>query len=303
MSAVKYFLMNLGDYLVDAENFTWLQDCAYWRLMRACYGSEKPLPLVRARIYRMVHADSKSQKSAVDFILNNYFDRHQDGFHQHRIDLEIARFHHKSKVLSENAQARWEHASVTDSSRIRREFVAKTSDIEGGVGRVESEVIPEVESRVEHEPPGTQQTPNGLGNGHANADPFADASADASADAFADADAYRTNIKNHKALATLAPRAHTSIAPLISKRLRALGINANPSHPVLLQAIAEGGTELDFQIAGAQALASVPSKGFGWVCAAVLGRLRDATRNRQRSDAIFKPEAGVGRDEPPRGPP
>jgi hypothetical protein len=67
---------------------------------------------------------------------------------------------------------------------------------------------------------------------------------------------------------------------------------------VLLQALAEGATQRDFEIAGSQAAAASPPKGFGWVCSAVLGRLRDAAQARTHLDSFFRPEAGIGIEEP-----
>lgn len=99
---------HIGDYTRDTVGLSMIEDGAYRRLMDQCYASELPLPAEKAEVYRMARATAPTERKAVDYVLRKYFVLLDDGWHQNRIDREIAEFHGKSSQASAAAALRWE---------------------------------------------------------------------------------------------------------------------------------------------------------------------------------------------------
>jgi len=106
---MNYFEYHLGDYAKDAGHLTMLRDGAYLRLMAAYYSREKPLPLDLKQCFELTRCTSKSDREAIEYVIQNFFSKEEDGYHQKRCDEEIARVHGKSETGRSNANARWSH--------------------------------------------------------------------------------------------------------------------------------------------------------------------------------------------------
>ena len=98
---------HLGDYAKDTGHLSMLEHGAYRLLMDRCYGRELPLPKDRADVYRLAGARSRDEKKAVDAVLGEFFTEEPDGWHQKRIDEEIAAYRELSAKASESAKRRW----------------------------------------------------------------------------------------------------------------------------------------------------------------------------------------------------
>jgi uncharacterized protein YdaU (DUF1376 family) len=86
---VNYYRRFPGDYLKDTVHLTMAQDGAYNRLLDFYYTREKPLPLEVSMIYKMVRANTDEDRSAVDFVLKEFFVLTRWGFVQKRAQQEI----------------------------------------------------------------------------------------------------------------------------------------------------------------------------------------------------------------------
>jgi uncharacterized protein YdaU (DUF1376 family) len=86
---LNFYKHHIGDYAKDTEHLTWDEDQAYTRLMRVYYRDERPLPLDVGKVVRLVRAQSPTQKAAVETVLNEFFTKESDGWHNKRCDLEI----------------------------------------------------------------------------------------------------------------------------------------------------------------------------------------------------------------------
>ena len=86
---MNYYSHHIGDYLTATAHLTLLEHGAYRRLIDVYMGTEKPLPLDRKAIYRLVMARHKEEIAAVDSVLNEFFTEAPDGYHQSRCDYEI----------------------------------------------------------------------------------------------------------------------------------------------------------------------------------------------------------------------
>jgi len=101
---VNYYPFHIGDYLSATRHLSWDEDAAYRRLLDVCYTSEKPLPLDRKRIYRLVLAASKSQREAVDSVLAEFFVETPDGYAQERVLEELRSMREKTDASEEREE-------------------------------------------------------------------------------------------------------------------------------------------------------------------------------------------------------
>jgi uncharacterized protein YdaU (DUF1376 family) len=104
---VNYFEFHIGDYAQATQHLSMLEDAAYSRMLRWCYANERPLPFDIKQIERLVRAQSKPEREAVSNVLSEFFVQMDDGWHQDRVDREIARYQDKQRKASASANARW----------------------------------------------------------------------------------------------------------------------------------------------------------------------------------------------------
>lgn len=86
---MNYYRRYVGDYLRDTPRLTILQHGAYTLMLDYYYADEKPLPLDREELYLLLRAMRPEDREAVDKVVDTYFTRHADGFHNKRADEEI----------------------------------------------------------------------------------------------------------------------------------------------------------------------------------------------------------------------
>lgn len=92
---MNYYEHHLGDYMRDTAHLSMIEDAAYRRLIDAYYVREKPLPAEHRECWKLARAVSKSERDAVDYVLREFFELRDDGYHQRRCDEEIAAYMQK----------------------------------------------------------------------------------------------------------------------------------------------------------------------------------------------------------------
>lgn len=113
---MNYYEHHIGDYAEATAHLSFVEDAAYARCIRKYYALERPLPTDVKAVQRLIGARTREEKAAVETVLNEFFERHDDGWHQKRCDEEIARFSDKRSKAQRSAGARW-NAMRTDSER------------------------------------------------------------------------------------------------------------------------------------------------------------------------------------------
>lgn len=83
---------HLKDYAEATDHLNFLEDCAYFRMLRKYYADERPLPRQVAKVQRLVRANTKDEKRAVKKVLREFFELSNDGWRQKRCDYLIARY-------------------------------------------------------------------------------------------------------------------------------------------------------------------------------------------------------------------
>jgi uncharacterized protein YdaU (DUF1376 family) len=102
--AVNYYPHHIGDYLRDTSHLTALEDGTYRRMLDLYYASEKPLPMDFDWLTRLVRAREEPEREAVKFILDKFFVKHEDGWHNKRADEEIRKGRVRAKVARTNGK-------------------------------------------------------------------------------------------------------------------------------------------------------------------------------------------------------
>lgn len=106
---MNYYEHHLGDYDSATAHLSWLEDCAYRRLLCLYYRTEQPLPAEVKQVCRLVRAASKPERDAVQQVLTEFFELADDGWHNARCDEDIAAFHElepEREAKRENAKER-----------------------------------------------------------------------------------------------------------------------------------------------------------------------------------------------------
>lgn len=114
---MNYYEHHLGDYMRDTAHLSMLEDAAYRRLLDAYYIRERALPLDLRDCCKLVRAVSKPERDAVAYVLREFFQKADDGYHQKRADAEIGRFQDKQAKAKRSADARWNaHRSQSEGN-------------------------------------------------------------------------------------------------------------------------------------------------------------------------------------------
>ena len=110
---MNYYEHHLGDYDGATAHLTWLEDCAYRRMLCLYYRTESPLPADPKQVCRLVRATSKFERDAVQQVLGEFFVLADDGWRNTRCDEDIAAYHElepEREAKRENAKERQRRA-------------------------------------------------------------------------------------------------------------------------------------------------------------------------------------------------
>jgi uncharacterized protein YdaU (DUF1376 family) len=99
-----------GDYRRDTAHLSLLQDGAYRRLLDNCYATGKPIPTHVEQVFRICSAFVPEEQAAVRSVLKEFFTLREDGWHNRRVDRELAKVHEirekRSKAGRQSARKR-----------------------------------------------------------------------------------------------------------------------------------------------------------------------------------------------------
>ena len=102
---MHYYQFNIGDYQSHTSHLSEMEDLAFRRMLDWCYLHEKPLPPDPDEIARLIRMRSHSDSIAI--VLQEYFERNEEGWISLRVIAEILKVGIKSEKASASAKARW----------------------------------------------------------------------------------------------------------------------------------------------------------------------------------------------------
>lgn len=152
-----YYEHHLGDYLRDTAHLSVLEDGVYRRLIDAYYIRERALPTDLRDCCKLARANSKAEREAVASVLKEFFTLQEDGYHQSRADVEIARFSDKQEKARRSAEARW--SAVRSGSERNADGTRTHSE---GISERNADGMLSNPQSPDKNPP----TPRKRGNGH-----------------------------------------------------------------------------------------------------------------------------------------
>lgn len=100
------FNFHIGDWLKKTVHLSDMERSVYLALLCRYYDSEAPIP--EGEAYRVALARTEDQKSAVDYVLAEFFALENGCWTQTRASHEIAKYHEKSGKASAAAKTRWD---------------------------------------------------------------------------------------------------------------------------------------------------------------------------------------------------
>ncbi len=98
---MNFYPHHIGDYLTATAHLTWVEDCAYRRLLDLYYSREQAIPADLAQASRLCRAVSKDERKAVEIVLAEFFTLTDAGWTHSRCEQEIV----KAADASERARA------------------------------------------------------------------------------------------------------------------------------------------------------------------------------------------------------
>lgn len=114
---MNYYEHHLGDYAKDAGHLSMLEHGAYRCMLDLCYATEKPLPLDREKLNRLVRANSDEEKQAVSLVLVEFFDETPEGWMHKRVREEIKKASARIKAARTNGKKGGRPKTQRDTQR------------------------------------------------------------------------------------------------------------------------------------------------------------------------------------------
>ena len=107
-----------GDYGKDTQHLTVMEHGAYALLLDKYYATEKPLPLETDRIYRSVGAHTRAEQKAVEFVLDEFWQKTSGGWVNKRAAKEIIKMQAQAvtnrRITAERLAKRTTHEPLNE---------------------------------------------------------------------------------------------------------------------------------------------------------------------------------------------
>ena len=97
---MHYYKFNIGDYARSTRHLSNEEDLAYRRLIDMYYENEAPIPLETQWVARRIRVASE----VVEIVLQDMFERTEDGWKHARCEADIADYHKSAQRNRENGK-------------------------------------------------------------------------------------------------------------------------------------------------------------------------------------------------------
>lgn len=118
---MNFYKRHLGDIMKACAHLSQGQMGAYDLLMDWCYANERPLPAVKADLYRIGRANAKAERENVDRVIAEFFVLTDAGYTQKRILEEIEKANVQAETNRRIAQEREDRKRARDKQRTEHE--------------------------------------------------------------------------------------------------------------------------------------------------------------------------------------
>lgn len=101
---MNFYPHHIGDYLTATAHLSWVEDCAYRRLLDLYYSREQVIPADVAQAARLCRASSKEERKAVETVLAEFFTLTEKGWSHARCEEEIAKASEAAERARQNGK-------------------------------------------------------------------------------------------------------------------------------------------------------------------------------------------------------
>lgn len=88
---MNFYPHHIGDYLTATAHLSWMEDCAYRRLLDLYYSREQAIPGDVVQAARLCRATTKDERKAVETVLAEFFTLTDKGWTHTRCEEEIVK--------------------------------------------------------------------------------------------------------------------------------------------------------------------------------------------------------------------
>jgi uncharacterized protein YdaU (DUF1376 family) len=99
---MHYYKLNISDWNLATAHLSLEEEAIYFRLINYYYDTEQPIPLETQMVMRRLRLGC--QMETVELILNEFFEKHEDGWRKERCESELAEYHKKAGNNRENGK-------------------------------------------------------------------------------------------------------------------------------------------------------------------------------------------------------
>lgn len=114
---MHYYQFNIGDYASHTRHLDPIEDLIYRRLLDLYYLHERPLNGDATLVAKQIGL--RDEAAGVRDVLNEFFERTDDGYRSARADKEIAHYHSKIEQASRAGKASAERRSSARSTDVQ----------------------------------------------------------------------------------------------------------------------------------------------------------------------------------------
>lgn len=97
---MHYYPFHISDFSLSTNHLTLEEEAIYRRLLDYYYHTEAPIPLETQSVTRRLRLGS--HLDTVRLILDEFFDKEDDGYHNKRADIEINRYKRRAEIARNN---------------------------------------------------------------------------------------------------------------------------------------------------------------------------------------------------------
>lgn len=108
--AMNFYPFHIGDYVSHTRHLSLMEDLAYRRLIDQYYLQEQPLPESIEKCAKLILM--RDHQEAVSAVLEEFFERTDDGWISSRCDKEIVGMRKRQEIAREKANKRWGSAKA-----------------------------------------------------------------------------------------------------------------------------------------------------------------------------------------------
>ena len=114
---MHYYQFNIGDYASHTRHLEPMEDLIYRRLLDLYYLHERPLNDDATTVAKLIGL--RDETASVRDVLNEFFQKTDDGYRSDRADKEIAHYHAKIEQASRAGKASAERRNNTRSTDVQ----------------------------------------------------------------------------------------------------------------------------------------------------------------------------------------